>query len=102
MSHKEKIPSEVIVWFQNNGWMDTNLMIRYIDYLNDLRVKNKVWGDSSMLVYDSFRGHLEKSIKEKFYESGIHLVIIPGGLSNMYSPLDISINKPFKDNLRKE
>ena len=84
MSRREKIPPGVIVWFQNNGWMDTNLMIRYIDYLNDLRVKNKVREDSSMLVYDSFRGHLEKSIKEKFYESGIHLMIIPGGLTNMY------------------
>ena len=102
MSREEKIPPGVIVWFQNNGWMDTNLMIRYIDYLNDLRVKNKVRGDSSMLVYDSFRGHLEKSIKEKFYESSIHLAVIPGGLTNVCQPLDVSVNKPFKDNLRKE
>ena len=77
-------------------------MVSYIDYLNDLRVKNKIRGDSSMLVYDSFRGHLEKLIKEKFRESGIHLAVIPGGLTSVCQPLDVLINKPFKDNLRKE
>jgi DDE superfamily endonuclease len=102
MSRGEKIPPGVVVWFQSNGWMDTNLMIKYIDYLNDLRVKNEIRGDSSMLVYDSFRGHLEKSVKQKFYESGIHLAVIPGGLTSVCQPLDVSINKPFKDNLRKE
>src|SRR5688572_26518110 len=102
MSRGEKIPSEVVVWFQSNGWMDTNLMIKYIDYFNDLRVKNEIRGDSSMLVYDSFRGHLEKSVKEKFHESGIHLAVIPGGLTSVCQPLDISVNKPFKDNLYKE
>ena len=82
--------------------MDTNLIIRYIDYLNDLRVKNKVRRDSSILVYDSFRGYLEKSIKKKFYKSGIHLAVILSGLTNVCQPLDVSVNKPFKDNLRKE
>ena len=55
-----------------------------------------------MLVYDSFSGHLEQSVKEKFHESGIHLMVIPGGLTSICQPLDVSINKPFKDNLRKE
>ena len=82
--------------------MNTNLMIKYVDYLNELRVKNETWEDSSMLVYDSFRGHLKKSVKQKFCESGIHLAIIPDGLTNICQPLDVSINKPFKDKLHKK
>ena len=77
-------------------------MIRYVDYLNDLRIENEIRENSSILVYDSFRGHLEKSVKEKFRNSGIHLAVIPGGLTSVCQPLDVSINKPFKDNLRKE
>jgi hypothetical protein len=55
-----------------------------------------------MMVYDSFKGHLEKFVKEKFCENRFDLVVIPGGLTSIYQPLDIAINKSFKDNLRKE
>ena len=96
------MPPGIIVWFQTNGWMDTSLMQRYVDYLNDIRVKNRTRENSAMLVYDSFRGHLEDSIKEKFRENGVYLAVIPGGLTSKCQPLDVSINKPFKDNLRKE
>jgi hypothetical protein len=55
-----------------------------------------------MLVYDSFKGHLVEPVKDKFHESGIHLAVIPGGLTSVCQPLDVSINKPFKDALRRE
>ena len=55
-----------------------------------------------MLVYDSFKGHLEGSVKAKFRDSNIDLAVIPGGLTSICQPLDVAINKPFKDNLRKE
>src|SRR3989337_1753889 len=55
-----------------------------------------------MLGYDSFRGHLEKSVKKKFHDSNVDLAVIPGGLTSVCQPLDVGINKPFKDNLRKE
>jgi hypothetical protein len=102
MPRGEKIPLGVIVWFQTNGWMDTNLMQKYIDYFNNVRVRNGTREDPVMLVYDSFRGHLEDSIKKGFRESDVYLAVIPGGLTSKCQPLDVSINKPFKDNLRKE
>jgi hypothetical protein len=30
------------------------------------------------------------------------LTVIPAGLTSICQPLDVSINKPFKDNMRKE
>jgi hypothetical protein len=77
--------------------MDTNLMIKYIDYFN-----NNQSMAPTMLVYDSFRDHLEKSVKEKFYNGNIDLAVIPGGLTSICQPLDVAINKPFKDNLCKK
>jgi hypothetical protein len=29
------------------------------------------------------------------------LAIIPGGLTSVLQPLNVSVNKPFKDNIRK-
>src|SRR6266540_183719 len=77
--------------------MDANLMIKYIDYFNSNRSRAL-----TMLIYDSFRGNLEESIKKKFHDSNIDLAVIPGGLTSICQPLDVAINKPFKDNLRKE
>lgn len=73
-------------------------MRNYVDYINESRTNS----DPMMMVYDSFRGHLEESVKKKFHENGIDLAVIPGGLTSICQPLDVAINKPFKDNLRKE
>ena len=77
-------------------------MLKYVDFLNNTRSENGTQRDPAMLVYDSFKGHLEESVKKKFRDSGFDLAVIPGGLTSVCQPLDVSINKPFKDNLRKE
>lgn len=76
-------------------------MKQYIDYLNNEK-NNNGSGTPMLMVYDSFRGHLEESVKEKFKEYNYDLAVIPGGLTSICQPLDVAINKPFKDNLRKE
>ena len=48
-------PPGIVVWFQDNGWMDSDLMIKYIDYFNDIRSKNGTRRNPEMLVYDSFK-----------------------------------------------
>src|SRR2546430_16614770 len=78
--------------------MDANLMKRYVEYVNDLRTNNT----SMIMVYDSFRDYLEELVKMKFWNSGIDLAVISDGLTGLCQPLDVMINKPFKDNLRKE
>ncbi|GBB86768.1 hypothetical protein RclHR1_01320003 [Rhizophagus clarus] len=98
----EKIPPDVVVWFQDKGWMDSELMNWYIDYLGDETNKRTGAGAPKLMVYDSFRGHLKKSVKEKFCDYGFDLGVIPGGLTSLCQPLDVMINKPFKANLRKE
>ena len=67
-----------MVWFQANGWMDAELMIKYIDYFNNNRSEA-----STMLVYDSFRRHLEKSVKKKFHDNNVDLVVISGDLTSV-------------------
>ena len=99
LSRGEQIPPGIIVWFQDNGWMDSSLMKKYVDYLNDILRNNGRSGVPKMMVYDLFKGHLEESVKEKFRDCGFDLVVIPSGLTSLCQPLDVAINKPFKDNL---
>ncbi|CAG8832920.1 7784_t:CDS:2, partial [Gigaspora margarita] len=57
----EQIPPGIVVWHQQNGWIDSELMIKYVKYLDDARKKNKPKKKLAMLVYDSFKGHLDDS-----------------------------------------
>ena len=82
--------------------MDPELMKKYVDYINDNLEKMRISNAPTMMIYDSFRGHLEDSVKTKFRDKGIDLAVIPGGLTSICQPLDVTINKPFKDNLCKE
>jgi len=68
--------------FKKNGWMDFKLMIQYIDYFNNK--KNNRFEMLKLIIYDFFKGYLEKSVKEKFKENDYNLAIIPNGLISIY------------------
>ena len=52
-----------------------------------------------MLVLDAFKGHLTDSMKNQLREMKTELVVIPGGMTSVLQPKDVSINKPFIDKL---
>jgi hypothetical protein len=51
----------------------------------------------SMLAIDAFHGYLYNRIKNNLRSKNTDLVIIPSGMTSQLQPLDVSINKPFKN-----
>ena len=41
-------------------------------------------------------------MKASFKRKDTELAVIPGGLTSLLQPLDVSLNKPFKDGVRKQ
>lgn len=56
----------------------------------------------SMLVLNTFKGHLTDEVEEALTKSNTDLVVIPGGMTSQLQPLNICINKPLKDLVRRE
>jgi hypothetical protein len=54
-----------------------------------------------MLVLSAFKGHVTDSVKDQLRKMKTELVI-PGGTTTVLQPMDISINKSFKDRLRQQ
>ena len=96
---KEKFPPGVIIHCHPKGWMDEAGLKVWIQ---------KVWSarpggllrKRSLLIWDSFRAHLVDSVKEALRKTKTDIAVIPGGLTSVLQPLDVSLNKPFKDHLR--
>ena len=91
---------QVIVQCQEKEWMDQGLVQ---DWLRTMWSKiGSLTRKKSMLVWDSFRAHLSALIRSTLKSLNTEPVVIPGGMTSMVQPLDVAINKPFKDCMRKK
>jgi len=79
--------------------MDRDLVKDWVDKVWDRR-PGALRTQKAMLVLDSFQGHLNEDVKTKLQRGRTDMVVIPGGVTPILQPLDISINKPFKESLR--
>lgn len=51
----------------------------------------------TMLVLDSFCGHIKEKVRAKLYQDS-DLVVFPSGMSKLLYPVDVVINQPLKVN----
>lgn len=98
---KDKFPEDVIVRAQPKGWMTSELMEDWVKVVWNRR-PSALRKPPNMLVLDAFKGHTTDQIKNLLKRENCELVVIPGGMTSQLQPLDVSINKPFKDHLRYE
>ncbi|KAG7167587.1 Pogo transposable element-like 80 [Homarus americanus] len=56
---------------------------------------------NSLLVWDQFSAHRTENTKRLAKELNTQQAVIPGGLTSQLQLLDVSINKPFKNNTRE-
>ena len=95
-----KFPPGVVVRAQPKGWMDEDGVMFWLE---------NIWGrrpgallkKRSMLVWDMFSAHLKETVRDAVKENRTDMCVIPGGLTSQLQPLDVCLNKPFKDRVRQ-
>ena len=90
----------VVIAAQEKGWMDTEGMKTWVQKVWRAR-RGGLGRRRSLLVYDAFEAHVTESVKAAFVRENTNLAVIPGGLTSILQPLDVALNKPFKDGVRK-
>ena len=58
----------------------------------------------SLLEWDIFSAHaahLKETVKSALQKERTDMAVIPGGLTSQLQPLDVCLNKPFKDRIRQ-
>ncbi|CAI7818922.1 unnamed protein product [Closterium sp. NIES-54] len=101
---KGDFPADVAVACHENGWMDSPGVVRWLEECVKPFLKPRFGrhAKSSMLVLDSYRGHLTEEVKEKLREMNCKPAIIPSGCTAEVQPLDVCINKSFKASVRQQ
>ena len=83
----------IIVQVHEKGWFDDRITKDWLQ-----RVWQRRPGlTRSMLVLDAFRCHRSDNVKSLLTNSRTDLTINPGDMTSILQPLDVSINKPMKN-----
>lgn len=98
---KEKLPPGIVYRCQEKGWMTQELVIDWLKTVWNRR-PGALLKMKGMLALDAFRGHLTPQVKKEVEAMNTDLVIIPGGMTSQLQVLDVVVNKPFKDHMRKK
>jgi len=97
----EKFPPGVVIHCHLKGWMDEKGIVLWLNKVWDTR-PGALLKKKSMLVWDQFRSHLTDTVKAKLKSLNTFQPMIPGGLTSILQPLDVVLNKPFKDGVREK
>ena len=88
--YKGPVPAGIRVAQQPKAWMTGHLTLEWL---------NSIDWTGRHLIFDSFSGHKTAPVKEKL--TGISHTYVPAGCTSKCQPLDVGVNKPFKDRLKK-
>lgn len=98
---KIKFPAGVFVHVHEKGWMDEAGIKLWLDNIWSAR-PGGLRKQRSLLVWDMFKSHLTPNTKKQLAATCTNSAVIPGGLTSLVQPLDVCLNKPFKDRVREQ
>ena len=99
---KENLPDGVVVHCHKKGWMDRDGMAVWGEKVWRARPVS-FFNRTSLLIFDSFSAHIDEGIRNNYRtEHKTTTAVIPGGLTKKLQPLDISVNRSFKNHVREE
>ena len=93
---KESYDKRVRVMFQEKTWCDENIMKEWFNtewskpFTNPIRLKK-------ILIADVYRAQQTNRVKALLTKKMISLWNLPSGCTSLVQVVDVTVNKPFKD-----
>ena len=95
---KVRFPPGVVVLVNEKGWFNNDTMKDWRK-IWDERQGREADPNKSLVILDSAPSHLHENSRNELKKSS-KVAVIPGGCTRFVQPLDISVNKSFKDHLQ--
>jgi len=85
--------SRVVVKFNPKGYANSAIMLFWLEFM----LLPVLGSGATLLVMDLFKFHSTQEIKDWLRTHGIIPSLVPSGCTGLVQPLDVSVNRPFKD-----
>ncbi|GJP59880.1 hypothetical protein CLOP_g15673 [Closterium sp. NIES-67] len=98
-----RAPPGLLICAHEHGWMDSGLVQDWVQHvlLPFVRPPPGVARSKTLLILDSYHGHLTDAVLGSLRWHRITPAIIPGGCTPLLQPLDVVINRAFKAGVRR-
>ena len=100
LKHIHCINGKIFVKTQDNTWVDKDI---FKFWLNNFWLKHNIFHSKNklFLILDRATSHYYENLADNFKRKEGECVLIPPGLTRFLQPLDISINYPIKNAIKK-
>lgn len=89
-----------------NHWSTEATMLQYIEHIivpYVEKIREDVGSDKAALVImDNFKGQVTPAVNAVLEDNNILVTLLPPNTTDLLQPMDISVNKPAKEYLRRE
>jgi len=87
-------------------WSNEETMIQYIEniilpYVEAMRQNLEDEDAAALVIMDNFKGQITEKINTILEHNKIHVCLLPANTTDLLQPMDLSVNKPAKDFLRR-
>ena len=88
------LPPDVLISATPKGFMTRNIFTQWLDkIIKEAKVSTT---NPAIMILDAHESRSNISAIEIARTHGLHLLILPGGLTHLLQPLDKSLFRPFK------
>ena len=99
-------PPEWHITHSPNHWSTEETMLQYVEhiivpYIDRIR-EDIGTNQTALVVIDNFKGQVTQSVISLLEAHNIHICLLPANTTDLLQPMDISVNKPAKDFIKRQ
>ena len=102
---KYQFPPDWNITHSSKHWSNEETMIQYVEeivipYVKSVRAS---FSDDTpaLVIMDNFKGQITSSVTELLESNNIHVCLLPPNTTDHLQPMDLTVNKPAKDFLKR-